>query len=174
MGTLFLNAESKIQSTLVSSKMEVETILFPEFFLNRLTEKERKNLSKRILPLLRRYQKLLLGKRRINHKAGKTLYQKNQGKLIRINMRIDTGVWAVLGVISAAHGVSRCFMVNYLLWLDDLGVGDFIDKTLNVGFPTFQNNYRYIWHLDLLKNRMIRSIEFDPNPLWTFYDDFYT
>ncbi|EQA62751.1 hypothetical protein LEP1GSC062_1203 [Leptospira alexanderi serovar Manhao 3 str. L 60] len=46
------------------------------------------------------------------------MYQRDRGKMIRMNLRIDCKIWALLGVISA-HGVSRCFMVNYLLWLDD-------------------------------------------------------
>ncbi|XDD49407.1 DUF1564 domain-containing protein [Leptospira sp. WS92.C1] len=167
MGKIYLNTECKIQSVLVESRTEVETILFPKSYLDTLTKEQRKVLPKRILPLLRRYQKFLLSKRRINSKARKTLYQKNQGKLIRINMRIDTGVWAILGAISAAHGVSRCFMVNYLLWLESVGVGDSIDQALNVGCPTFHNHYSYIWHLDLVKNRAFRWIEFNPNPLST-------
>ncbi|XDD51058.1 DUF1564 domain-containing protein [Leptospira sp. WS92.C1] len=172
MGKIFLHSERKIQSALVESGANVETILFPKWYFNALTPEQRKTLPKRILPLLRRYQKFMLSKRRINSKAGKTLYQKNQG-MVRVNMRINTGVWAVLGALSAAHGVSRCFMVNYLLWLDDSGVGDSIDKTLNVGCQTFQNNYSYIWHLDLTKNSISRKIEFDPNPLWTVTTDYY-
>lgn len=81
-------------------------------------------------------------------------------------MRVDTGVWAILGVIAAAHGVSRCFLVNYMIWLDDSGVGDSIEEKLNVGSPTFQNSYGYLWHLDLLNNRITKSLEFRPNPIW--------
>ncbi|MBM9502323.1 DUF1564 domain-containing protein [Leptospira sp. 201903071] len=173
MGQIFLHSERKIRSALVESRMNVETILFPEWYYNALSPEQRKALPKRILPLLRRYQKLMLSKKRINPKAGKTLYQKTQG-MVRVNVRIDTGVWAVLGVLSAAHGVSRCFMVNYLLWLDDSGVGDSIDKTLNVGSPAFHDNYSYIWHLDLLKNSITRTIEFEPNPIWVMERDYYS
>nr|WP_269746573.1 DUF1564 family protein [Leptospira noguchii] len=40
------------------------------------------------------------------------------------------GVWATLGVLAAAHGVSRCYLFNYMLWLEDLGgkVGFFCEK----------------------------------------------
>ncbi|RHX84389.1 DUF1564 domain-containing protein [Leptospira stimsonii] len=165
MGQIYLNTNQEIQSALVLSRMDVETILIPEKYLNRLSEKERRALPKRILPLLRRYQKLILSLRRINQNARKTLYQRDQGKLKRINMRIDTGVWVLLGVLAAAHGVSRCFMVNYLFWLDDSGGGIYLDRVLNVGCPTFQNIYSYIWHLDLLKNKIIKRLEFEPNPI---------
>ncbi|XDD49767.1 DUF1564 domain-containing protein [Leptospira sp. WS92.C1] len=166
MGKIYLHTEQKIQSALFESGTRVETILFPDSYFNALTLEQRKALPKRILPLLKRYQKLMLSQRRINSKAGKTLYQKPQG-MVRVNMRINTGAWAILGAISAAHGVSRCFMVNYLLWLDDSEVGDSIEQTLNVGCPTFHNIYSYIWHLDLTKNSITRRIEFNPNPLWT-------
>ncbi|AOP34643.1 hypothetical protein A0128_12755 [Leptospira tipperaryensis] len=165
MGQIFLNTNREIKSTLVLSRMNVETILIPEKYLNRLSEKERKALPKRILPLLRRYQKLILSLKRINRNARKTLYQRDQGKLIRINMRIDTGIWALLGVLAAAHGVSRCFMVNYLFWLEDSGGGIYLDRILNVGCPTFQNIYSYIWHLNLLKNEITKRLEFEPNPI---------
>ncbi len=134
MGKIFLNTDQKIQSALVESRMGVETILFPKSYWNTLTVEQRKALPKRILPLLKRYQKFMLSKRRINRKAGKTLYQKSQG-MVRVNMRIDSKTWVLLGVLSATHGVSRCFMVNYLLWLEDSKVGDSIDKALNVGCP---------------------------------------
>ncbi|EKT87037.1 DUF1564 domain-containing protein [Leptospira santarosai] len=169
MGKIFFSTDQKIQSKLLKSKTDVETILFPESYLKALTPEQRKELPKRILFLLQRYQKFMISKRRINSQAGKTLYQKNRGKLIRVNLRIDSKTWALLGVLSAAHGVSRCFMVNYLLWLDDLKVGDSIDTTLNVGCPHFHDSYSYIWHLDLVKNRMIRRIECDPNPVLVDY-----
>lgn len=174
MGQIYLNTNQEIQSALVLSRMDVETILIPEKYLNRLSEKERRALPKRILPLLRRYQKLILSLRRINRNARKTLYQRDQGKLKRINMRIDTGVWALLGVLAAAHGVSRCFMVNYLFWLDDSGGGIYLDRVLNVGCPTFQNIYSYIWHLDLLKNKIIKRLEFEPNQIQILTSEDYS
>ncbi|EMF99775.1 hypothetical protein LEP1GSC123_3231 [Leptospira borgpetersenii str. 200701203] len=33
-----------------------------------------------------------------------------------MTIHVNTGVWAVLGVLAAAHGVSRCFLFNYLPW----------------------------------------------------------
>lgn len=165
MGKIFFDTDQKIQSKLLESKTETETILFPESYLKTLTLEQKKALPKRILPLLKRYQKFLASQRRINREAGKILYQKNRGKMIRMNMRIDCKTWALLGVISATHGVSRCFMVNYLLWLDDSKVGDSIDKVLNVGCPPFQSSYSYVWHLDLAQNRIIKSLRFHPNPI---------
>ncbi|MCG6193973.1 DUF1564 domain-containing protein [Leptospira sp. FAT2] len=166
MAGIYLDIDQKIQSVLVSSESNVETLLFQESYLNSLSTEQRKVLPKRILPLLRKYQKFLLSKRRINRNAQKTLYQRNVGKLVRLNMRVNTGIWAILGVIAAAHGVSRCFLVNYMIWLDDSGVGDSIEEKLNVGSPTFQNSYSYLWHLDLLNNRITKSLEFRPNPIW--------
>lgn len=171
MGKIFFNTDQKIQSKLVESKTETETILFPESYLNSSTPEQRKALPKKIRSLIQRYQTFMVSKRRINHKAGKTLYQKDQGKLIRVNLRIDCKTWALLGVISATHGVSRCFMVNYLLWLDALQVGDSIEKVLGVGCPRLHDSYSYIWDLDLAKNRITRRIEFDPNPLGTITRD---
>ncbi|EKR65593.1 MULTISPECIES: DUF1564 domain-containing protein [Leptospira] len=171
MEKIFFNADQKIQSTLLESKTETETILFPESYLNTLTLEQRKALPKRILSLMKRYQKFLVSKRRMNRKAGKTLYQRDRGKMIRMNMRIDCKTWALLGVISASHGVSRCFMVNYLLWLDDLKVGDSIDLALNVGCPSFHSSYSYIWHLDLTKNKISKRLKFGPNPLLTVPKD---
>lgn len=168
MAAIYLDIDQMIRSTLVpngATRSNVETILFPESYLLGLTPEKRKFLPKRILPLLRRYQKFLISKRRINRNARKTLYQRDVGKLVRLNMRIDTGVWAILGVIAAAHGVSRCFLVNYMIWLDDSGVGDSIDLELNVGSPTFQNSYNYIWSLDLVQNSITKTLEFKPNPI---------
>ncbi|PJZ55752.1 DUF1564 domain-containing protein [Leptospira barantonii] len=168
MAAIYLDIDQKIQSILVPSGSErsnVETILFPESYLQNLTPEKRKLLPKRILPLLRRYQKFLISKKRINANARKTLYQRDVGKLVRLNMRIDTGVWAILGVIAAAHGVSRCFLVNYMIWLDESGVGNSIDETMNVGCPTFQDSYSYIWNLDLVQNRITKTLEFIPNPI---------
>ncbi|RHX92730.1 DUF1564 domain-containing protein [Leptospira stimsonii] len=167
MGTIILYSERKIHSALSSFRKETETILFPESFLISLTKEERKVLPKRIFPLLKRYQKFMLSKRRINKKAGKTLYQKDLGKLVRVNLRIETEAWALLGLLSATHGVSRCFLLNYLFWLEASGVGDSIDKVLNVGCPALHNSYSYVWHLDSVQKTIVRRIEFEPDPLFT-------
>ncbi|MBM9579211.1 DUF1564 domain-containing protein [Leptospira sp. 201903070] len=168
MGTILFYRNRKIHSSFFESKKEVETIFFPERFLNSLSAEGRKNLPRKIFPLLKRYHKFMLSKRRINPRAGKTLYQKgDRGKLIRVNLRIESEAWLLLGVLSAAHGVSRCFMLNYLLWLEDSGVGDSIDTALNVGCPPLHNSYSYIWHLDLVEKAISRKIEFEPDPLFT-------
>ncbi|PJZ54005.1 DUF1564 domain-containing protein [Leptospira adleri] len=167
MGTIYLYKERNIRSILPSNKKDVETVLFPERFLNSLSDEKRKELPKRIFPLLKRYQKFMLSKRRINKKAGKTLYQRDLGKLVRVNLRIESEAWMILGLLSAAHGVSRCFMLNYLFWLDSAGVGDSIDEVLNVGCPPFHNSYSYVWHLDLVEKTILRRIEFDPDPLFS-------
>ncbi|EMP79810.1 hypothetical protein LEP1GSC162_1886 [Leptospira santarosai str. CBC1531] len=73
MGKIFLHSDRKIESALVESRMNVETILFPKWYFNTLTLEQRKELSKRILPLLRRYQKFMLSKRRINTKVDQPL-----------------------------------------------------------------------------------------------------
>ncbi|EMJ48713.1 DUF1564 family protein [Leptospira santarosai] len=77
MGKIFLHSDRKIESALVESRMNVETILFPKWYFNTLTLEQRKELSKRILPLLRRYQKFMLSKRRINTKVDQPLYRKS-------------------------------------------------------------------------------------------------
>ncbi|EMF83684.1 hypothetical protein LEP1GSC188_1405 [Leptospira weilii serovar Topaz str. LT2116] len=50
---------------MLESKTETETILFPESYLNTLTSEQRKALPKRILSLMKRYQKFLVSKRRM-------------------------------------------------------------------------------------------------------------
>ncbi|TGK42673.1 DUF1564 family protein, partial [Leptospira gomenensis] len=31
----------------------------------------------------------------------------------RINVRLGTGSWTLLGALAQAHGVSRCYLFNY-------------------------------------------------------------
>ncbi|WP_000496496.1 DUF1564 family protein, partial [Leptospira interrogans] len=63
------------------------------------------------------------------------------------------------------HGVSRCFLFNYLLWLEEVGVGDSIVDTMNRGVPQFHKSYKMIWTLNLRKNQISRELFFEPNPI---------
>ncbi|XDD52350.1 DUF1564 domain-containing protein [Leptospira sp. WS92.C1] len=173
MGKWILNEDTKIQSRLEESGTNVETILVPESYLNRLSEEDRKSLPKRVLPLLRRYGKYIASMKRLNSKAGKTMYQKNRGKLIRMNVRVSSGTWTMLGAYAASHGVSRCFLVNYMLWLEDIGVGESISETLNVGTPSFHDIYSYTWTLDRCANIVIRKFSFHPNPIFAKDLDYF-
>ncbi|XDD52288.1 DUF1564 domain-containing protein [Leptospira sp. WS92.C1] len=179
METLFLNTNFEIQSPLQEPNSEVVTFLIPKSYLDRLNPEDQKKLPKRLPLLLKKYAKYIASTKRLNKKAGKTLYQIKTGKnnMKRINARTRTGSWALLGALAQAHGVSRCYLFNYLLWLDDLGVGDSIVDTLNAGVPTFHENYRYTLLLDLLNNKIIRKLEFEPNPfkhIFTYRDWLHT
>ncbi|TGK49536.1 DUF1564 family protein [Leptospira gomenensis] len=80
----------------------------------------------------------------------------------RINVRLGTGSWTLLGALAQAHGVSRCYLFNYLLYLEEVGVGDSIEDTMNAGVPTFHKHYSYILHLDLTFNRATRRLQCFP------------
>ncbi|EKR62742.1 PF07600 family protein [Leptospira weilii str. 2006001853] len=103
--------------------------------------------------------------KRLHCKAGKIKYNRGVGKMKKFSIRVNTGTWAILGALAAAHGVSRCYLFNYMLWLEDVGVGDSIVETLNRGVPSFHGTYRMIWTLDLRQNLISRELEFKPNPM---------
>lgn len=169
MGVLLLNSDPEIRSILQERKTEVVTLLIPEATLFALGEKGRKNLGKQIPILLKYYSKYLSTTKRLGKNARKTIYQPSPGKekMKRINVRLSTGSWSLLGALAQVHGVSRCFLFNYLLWLEKVGVGDSIVITMNEGGPTFHREYKYILHLDLLKNEITRRLEC--NPRSTFF-----
>lgn len=164
MGVLLLNSDHEICSILQERKTEVVTLLIPESTLLALNEKERKNFAKRIPLLLKYYSKYLSATKRLGKNARKTLYQSSPGrdKMKRINVRLSTGSWSLLSALAQVHGVSRCYLFNYLLWLEKVGVGDSIVRTMNEGGPTFHRDYKYILHLDLLGNEITRRLECDP------------
>ncbi|RHX80544.1 DUF1564 domain-containing protein [Leptospira yasudae] len=164
MGTLLLNSDFRIQSRLEENKTIVVSLLIAEEVLLRYPTRIRKILPKRIPDLLRRYGKFLTATERIGNKAGRTLYQASPGKekMKKINARIGSGSWALLGTFAQAHGVSRCFLFDYLLSLEEAGVGDLIVIPMNAGGPTFHEKYSYILHLDLLKNTISRTLQCDP------------
>ncbi|MBM9501071.1 DUF1564 domain-containing protein [Leptospira sp. 201903071] len=167
MGNILIAPMKKVEDRLaVDGKTNVETFLIPEEYWKRLNADEKVFLRKKIPVLMRRYGKYLLSLRRINPEVGKTMYQKNQGPLIRINVRMDFGTWAILSSYATAHGVSRCFLVNYMLWLEEIGVGESISETLNVGTPSFHDFYCNILTLDLGSNMITREFIFDPNPIY--------
>lgn len=169
MGILLLNSDQEIRSILQERKTEVVTLLVPEATLLALNERMRKNIGKQIPILLTYYSKYLSTTKRLGKNARKTTYQPSPGreKMKRINVRLSTGSWALLSALAQVHGVSRCYLFNYLLWLENVGVGNSIVRTMNEGGPTFHSNYKYILHLDLLKNEITRRLE--SNPQDTFY-----
>ncbi|RHX90447.1 DUF1564 domain-containing protein [Leptospira stimsonii] len=172
MGCLLLNSEQEIRSLLREDKTDVVTLLIPDSTLSRYDERERRLLPRRVPVLLMRYGKYLSSVKRLGKKAGKTLYQPSPGhsKMKRVNVRLGTASWTLLGVLAQAHGVSRCYLFNYLLWLDEVGVGSSIVNTMNEGAPTFHRNYRYILHLDFPENRIKRSLECEPSHLFSVLD----
>ncbi|TGM99171.1 DUF1564 domain-containing protein [Leptospira yasudae] len=164
MGVLLLHSDYKLDGVLQEITANVVTLIVPEATLSLYSESERRQLAKRIPELLERYSKYLTAIPRLGHKAWKTLYQNSPGpkKMKRINVRLSTGSWVLFGTLAQAHGVSRCFLFNFLLELDRAGVGYSIVNTMNEGGPTFHRNYSYILHLDLLNNRITRTLQCIP------------
>lgn len=172
MGYLTFREDEEISSMLQEDRMETVTLLIPESTLDRWCEKNAKVLPKKIPYLLRTYGKYLTATNRLGEKAGRTLYQPSpgKGKMKRVNIRLSTGSWTFLGMLAQAHGVSRCYLFNYLLWLEELGVGDSIVETVNAGAPTFHRYYSYILHLDLLDNRVFCRLQTEPASLFYVLD----
>ncbi|MBM9502781.1 DUF1564 domain-containing protein [Leptospira sp. 201903071] len=172
MGTLLLNSDQELKSILQERTSDVITLLIPKKTLLGLSESEKRKLPKKIPNLLRKYGKYLTSSRRLGYKAGKTLYQRTEGKenMIRINARVSTGSWALLGALAQAHGVSRCFLFNYLLWLDEIEMDSHLVETMNEGAPTFHRNYSYILHLDLLNNKISRKLQCVPENFLSILD----
>ncbi|XDD50604.1 DUF1564 domain-containing protein [Leptospira sp. WS92.C1] len=170
MEQIFFNSEEKIESAMTERKERVVSLLIPEVYYDRLSKEEQKRLCRKLPYLLRRYTKFMASHSRLNCKAVTTLYQKDRGKMKKINLRVSTGFWSVLGALSHAHGVSRCYLFNFLLSLEQAGVGDSIVEILNAGVPTFHQVYRYIWQLDIDQNKAARFLEFTPNPIQPFFD----
>ncbi|TGK34670.1 DUF1564 domain-containing protein [Leptospira gomenensis] len=173
MGFLLLNADSKISSTLQEGRSETVTLLIPEETWLRFSEKEVRTLPKKIPHLLRTYGKYLTATKRIGKKAGRTLYQPSPGKhkMKRVNVRLNTVSWTFFGVLAQAHGVSRCYLFNYLLLLEAAEVGNSIVNVMNEGVPTFHRCYSYILHLDLPNNQVIRALHCDPESYFNTLDD---
>ncbi|XDD50619.1 DUF1564 domain-containing protein [Leptospira sp. WS92.C1] len=165
MGILLSVSEPQISSKIEKLESAVETILIPEDFLNRLTKEDRKKLPKTIHSLLGKYTKYISSIPRLNQKGGKRKYQKDVKKLQRVNIRMKTVDWLLLGTLAEAHGVSRCYLLNFIFYLESAGVGDSIVETLNVGLPTYHEIYCFIWQLEPRQGRITRSLQLRPNPL---------
>ncbi|RHX88371.1 DUF1564 domain-containing protein [Leptospira stimsonii] len=172
MGILLLDSDQELRSVLQERYSETVTLLIPKKTLSGLSESEKRRLPKRIPDLLRKYGKYLGVTRRLGKKAGKILYQASEGKenMQRINARVSTGSWALLGALAQAHGVSRCYLFNYLLWLEEIEMDSFLVTTMNEGAPTFHRNYRYILHLNLLDNEITRRLECEPSDFLSILD----
>ncbi|TGK38372.1 DUF1564 domain-containing protein [Leptospira gomenensis] len=170
MDRIFLSSHYVLKSPLNEEKQRMITLLVPESTRTQLSAERQKNLGKNLPHLLRKYAKLISSQNRINEEATCTLYQKNQGRLVKISVRMETKYWNLLGVLASSHGVSRCLLYNYLLTLEEAGVGDFTEKVLGDGVPAFSNIYRYIWHLDTTKNTAQKSLKILPNPMETFFN----
>ncbi len=165
MNVLLLNSDKKIQSALNEGVVGSDSLLIPLSYWNQLDKTQRKALSKKLPFLLKRYTKYISSLDRLYWRAGKIKYNWGVGELKKMTIHVHTGVWAVLGALAATHGVSRCYLFNYLLWLEEVGIGDSIENTMNRGVPQFHGNYRMIWNLNLRENQISRELYFKPNPL---------
>ncbi|MBE8194947.1 DUF1564 domain-containing protein [Leptospira borgpetersenii] len=165
MDILLLSSQKKIISALNEGETGSDSLLIPMCYWNRLNELQKKALSKKLPFLLKRCAKYIASCDRLHWKAGKVKYNRGVGALKKMTIHVNTGVWAVLGVLAAAHGVSRCFLFNYLLWLEDSGIGNSIVDTMNRGVPQFHGTYKMSWTLNLQKNQIFRTLLIKPNPI---------
>ncbi|ANH02337.1 DUF1564 domain-containing protein [Leptospira borgpetersenii] len=165
MDILLFDSNQKIQSTLIENTVETDSLLVPNVYWDRLNFKEKKALRGKLPFLLRKYSKQIASMKRLHDRAGKIKYNRGVGKMKKLSIRVHTGVWATLGVLAAAHGVSRCYLFNYMLWLEDLGVGDSTVETLNRGVPSFHWTYKMTWKINRRQNLISRELEFEPNPM---------
>ncbi|MCH1911703.1 DUF1564 domain-containing protein [Leptospira noguchii] len=170
MDILILDEDQKIESALVESSVGTDSLLVPSDYWNRLNPQERKDLRKKLPILLRKYSKRIAAMERLHFRAGKIKYNRGVGKMKKFSIRVNTGVWANLSVLAAAHGVSRCYLFNYMLWLEDLsGEEDFFVKRLNQGVPSFHWTYKMIWKINRKQNLISRELQFEPNPMTNQY-----
>ncbi|WP_081104096.1 DUF1564 domain-containing protein [Leptospira weilii] len=162
MGYLLLNSDHEISSILQEGRSETVTLLIPEGTWLRFSEKDLKLLPKKIPQFLKTYGKLLSASERLGKKAGRTLYQPSPGKrkMKRINVRVSSASWTLFGTFAMAHGVSRCYLFNYLLRLESAGAGN--STVDSRGVPAFHRSYSYILHLDLPNNRVTRKLHCEP------------
>ncbi|EKO62537.1 DUF1564 domain-containing protein [Leptospira kirschneri] len=167
MDILLFDDGQKIESTLVEGVVGTDSLLVPEVYWDRLSLQERKVLRNRLPLLLRKYSKQIASMTRLHDKAGKIKYNLGVGKMKKFSIRVHTGVWATLGVLAAAHGVSRCYLFNYMLWLEEQG--DFFVKTLNRGVPSFHWTYEMTWKINRRQNLISRELKFEPNPMTDKY-----
>ncbi|OOV43409.1 hypothetical protein B1J93_07735 [Leptospira kirschneri serovar Pomona] len=167
MDILLFDDGQKIESTLIEGVVGTDSLLVPEVYWNRLSPQERKVLRNRLPFLLRKYSKQIASMTRLHDKAGKIKYNLGVGKMKKFSIRVHTGFWATLGVLAAAHGVSRCYLFNYMLWLEEQG--DFFVKTLNRGVPIFHWTYEMTWKINRRQNLISRELKFEPNPMTDKY-----
>jgi Protein of unknown function (DUF1564) len=166
MGIFILNSEREIQSVFEDKKTEIVSLLIPEIKILSMSKEERKEFPKRLAPLVRKYQKYLASSRRIHSKAGKILYNRDKGPLKKLNLRMKNSDWNLLSVLAAAHGVSRCFLINYLLWLDEIGVGDSSFDKVYQGVPTSKGIYQFKWDIRFESNKLVRSLQIEPSKIF--------
>ncbi|EMO52207.1 DUF1564 domain-containing protein [Leptospira noguchii] len=167
MDILLLDDGQKIESALVEDSVGTDSLLVPDVYWNRLNLQERKALRGKLPFLLRKYSKQIVSMKRLHNRAGKIKYNRDVGKMKKFSIRVHTGVWATLGVLAAAHGVSRCYLFNYMLWLEDKE--GFFVKSLNRGVPSFHWTYEMTWKINRRQNLISRELQFEPNPMTDKY-----
>ncbi|APH41412.1 PF07600 family protein [Leptospira interrogans serovar Copenhageni/Icterohaemorrhagiae] len=126
MDILLLDDGQRIESALVEDSVGTDSLLVPDVYWNRLNAQEKKALRSK-LPFF--YLKKIFQADRFYETSalsgGKNQIQSRPLVKKKFSVRVHTGVWATLGVLAAAHGVSRCYLFNYMLWLED-----FVEKTI--------------------------------------------
>ncbi|AKH76663.1 DUF1564 domain-containing protein [Leptospira interrogans] len=175
MDILLFDDGQKIESALVENAVGTDSLLVPNDYWNRLNAQERKSLRGKLPFLLRKYSKQIASMKRLHYKAGKIKYNRGVGKMKKFSIRVHTGVWSTLGVLAAAHGVSRCYLFNYMLWLEEIsGKEDFFVKTWNRGVPSFHWTYKMTWKIDRRQNLISRELKLEPNPMTNRYPYYLT
>ncbi|XDD50899.1 DUF1564 domain-containing protein [Leptospira sp. WS92.C1] len=166
MGILILNTDRQIQSSFEDNKSEVVSLLIPEDTIAFMTKEERRKFIKNIPLLIKKYEKYLVSSKRIHKKAGKILYNRDQNRLKKLNLRMKNSDWNLLSVLASTHGVSRCFLVNYILWLDKLGMANTSFDQIYQGIPTQKSAYQFNWSINFEANQLIRKLQIEPNVLY--------
>ncbi|TGK34601.1 DUF1564 family protein [Leptospira gomenensis] len=163
MKAILLNTDQKIKSIYEDEKREVVSLLIAEKNLRHLTEKEKKTLIKNFVPLIRKYEKYLISTKRIHNKAGKILYNREQSPLKKINLRMKNSDWNLLSLLASTHGVSRSFLMNYILWLDKVGIHNFMMEKFFKGTSNKIGSYQFNWRIQFQSNQLIRELIIEPN-----------
>ena len=124
---LMFSEELKTKLTMKGSG--ISTLLIPSYFLEHLERRSKKfnGLPKFFSHLMKRFRILLRTFAR-DPEGMKTLYQKKNQDLKKVNFRPFNEDWAEIGTFSIASGRSRCLLFVILLIFDMSGFGSALRK----------------------------------------------
>ena len=123
----------EIKSQFRLSQSGISTLLIPEFMQEHFKMQEKKfgGKAEYLTHLLKRFRTILKGYAK-DAEGLKTLYQKKNQGLKKVNFRPADEDWAELGIFSIATGRSRCLLFAILLLFD---MGGFDSAFKQAGIP---------------------------------------